>query len=197
MTKTKALLGFVVMVALLAVSASPAFAEYESTGSKTAGTGLAGKMTFTTGTLGITCEKTEGEWKIRKLEEKEPEAKLGGGLHILAKKWNNCKNSIFGGATVKECEFKLEQAKKGLTTGIEAVIVTGCEVKALSCTIAISATEALNAKPTITQTNSGSNLILKTEVTEISGVYKGCTLSEKEKTGKEIGEVLAEGVKSV
>jgi hypothetical protein len=184
MTKIKALFGLTALVALLAISAAPASAQLESTSAKTTGVSTAGKTTFTTGKLSVTCEKAEGEWKL--------EAKISKTEGILAKKWNNCKNSIFGGATVKECEFSLSQPTKGTTTGLLGSVVTGCEIKALGCTITVPA-EGNKGLGTVTGATSGSNDILTVAVTGITGLYKNCTLAEKEKTGKEVGEVLNEG----
>jgi hypothetical protein len=195
MTKIKALFGLTMLVALLAISAAPALAQFESTTGKTIGTGTAGKSTFTTGTLSVTCEKAEGEWKIR-LGKEQKEAKLGEHLNTLVTKWNKCKNNVFGGATVKSCEYQQEQPTKGITTNILISVITACEVKALGCTITIPA-EGNKGLGKTTQITSGTNLIGKYEVTGILGIYKGCQLAEKEKTGKEVVETLAEGVKAV
>jgi hypothetical protein len=203
MTKIKALFGLTALVALLAISAAPASAWFKSTSTKTSGVGTAGKTTFTTGTLSVTCEKAEGEWKVR-LKTTQAEALEGPHLNILAKKWNNCKNSIFGGATVKECEFQVEQPTKKLekefeataTKGLLSEVITGCEIKALGCTITVPSAGNTGLKK-VTQETSGTNLIAKAEVSEILGTYKNCTLGEKEKTGKEVGEVLGEGLKAL
>jgi hypothetical protein len=185
MTKIKALFGLTTLVALLVISAAPASAVYSSTSSKLSGIGTAGKTTFTTGKLSVTCEKAEGEWAIT--------AAGSETVRILAKKWNNCKNSIFGGATVKECEFSVKQIS-GETTDLSSDVITGCEIKALGCTITVPSVGNSNLKK-VTQLTSGTNLIAKAEVIEILGTYKNCTLAEKLKEGKEVGEVLGEGLK--
>jgi hypothetical protein len=195
MTKIKALLGLTTLVVLLAISATPASAQYESTSTETEGNGSAGKTTFTTGTLSVTCEKAEGRWKIR-LKTKQEKSKRGEHLNLLVQKWNNCKNSIFGGATVKECEPQQKQPVIHVTTELLMDVVTGCEVKAIGCVITVPAAGNENLGK-ITQETSGANLKGKYEVKEILGTYKGCGLAEKEKTGKEVGETLGEGVKAV
>jgi hypothetical protein len=187
MTKIiKALLGLTTLVALLAISAAPAFATYTSTTKELKGTGSAGKTTFTTGTLSVTCEKAEGTWKIAATGSKT--------INIFAEKWNNCKNNIFGGATVKACEFSVEQ-KAAETTNLLSNVITGCEIKALGCTITVPSAGNTGLKK-VTQANVGATLEAKAEVVEILGTYKSCTLAEKEKTGKEVGTVLGTGVKA-
>jgi hypothetical protein len=189
MTKIKALLGFTVLVALLAISAAPAFAQYSSTSTATSGKGSAGKTTFTTGTLAVTCVKSEGEWKLAKNTENT-------AMNIFAAKWNECKASLGNSAKVKECEFQVKQPTKGVTTGLLGSVITGCTITALLCVITVekAGNETLGS---VSQENSGSNLKAKVAVTGITGTYKGCLLSEKLKEGKEVGEVLGEGVKSI
>jgi hypothetical protein len=195
MTKFKALFGLTMLVALLAISAAPASAWFESTSTKTSGTATVGKTTFTTGTLSVTCEKAEGEWKIR-LKTTQIEAKVGEHKNVLVKKWNNCKDNFFGTATVKECEFQAVQVSKGFTTNLTGSIVTGCEITSLGCIISLPS-KGNESFGKITEENSGSNSRSSAEVKEILGTYKGCGLAEKEKTGKLIFVTLQEGMKLV
>jgi hypothetical protein len=188
MTKIKALFGLTALVALLAISAAPASALFESTSTKTSGVGTAGKGTFTTGTLSVTCESAEGEWKTGATTKSET-------LNILAKKWNKCKNSIFGSAEVSECEFQIKQ-KEGQTTNLLGKVITGCTVKALGCVITVAAEGNKELGKVTLETSETTNSKEKVEVSEILGTYKGCNLEEKLKTGKEVVILLQLGQKT-
>ncbi len=197
MTKIKALFGLTVMVGLLAISASPAFAEYES---KTAeGKGSAGPTVFTVTGGTVTCASSEGTWSIRKSDKLQGKVSKGGHLNILAKKWNKCEVPGIGTATVSECEFQVVQTKKGTNKGLPVSVLKGCNIKApLGCEITVEPKGNENLKE-LSQENKKpeENLLAKANVTGITYTAKSCFGISSGKTGEEKGEITGEGLKEV
>ncbi len=206
MSKLKALFGLTMMVSLLAISAAPAFAEFES---KTAeGKGKAGATTFTDEGATVTCESAVGTWSIRKQDKLQGKVTKGGHLNIhvnasTAKPagWENCKTSIGSTAEVSDCEFQAEQ-KAGEFT-VNGTIIKGCVVTSPgNCRIKVPATSEKLGKTTLT--NVGTNLEAKLEVEGIPSEAEslggfGCLgiKNLKNKVGKEKGVLTAEGLKAV
>ncbi len=143
MTKTKAMIGLTVLVGLLAISASTALAEWQTTNGTSHGNITAGAGTLGVNGGSVKCEKAEGDWTIRKADAKQEPQLKGGHLNIQIKKWNECTNSLGKVAKVSACEFQLKQ-KNGEMTGVKGDTLKGCEVKSkilseTECTISVPA----------------------------------------------------------
>ena len=215
MGKIRALLGLTVMVALLAISAAPAFAEFESTtatvfkGQSTAGKTL---FTYVKGGLTVTCESAGDWWSVRKgpKNTEQIEVRRGEHLNILVEAsekgehgWKKCKASLGNAAKVSACEFQIHQ-KVGELLNVKGDVITGCTIEALLCTIKVpgtgtneTGTENFQLGKTTLET-SGTNLKAKVEVTGITATANsGCLTTLKSAEGTELGEGLEEGVKAI
>lgn len=207
MGKIKALFGFTVLVGLLAISVTPAFALFESElGKLTEGSGKAGKTEFTDGTATVSCASAKGTWKLPKATGSETVNILVKSSTEGAKKegWEKCTSSIGTSVEISECELQEKQTTKkpGTATG---AVVKGCEVKIpiTGCVIKIpKSTHNEGPLKTISTSNSGTSLISKVAVEEIEAEAKGLTECPgvnkvKSTEGKEKGEVTAENLKEI
>jgi hypothetical protein len=174
MIRVKLLAVLAGMIATLAVSASPAFAEFESKNGTSHGAGKSGTVVLEGGGATLTCSSAEGEWKIANGTTK------GTTLAIAISKWNSCKAKTKeikeASATVEPCTLSLEQAAgskkaKGSTT-------TECKVKVtilfFTCKITVAAGQT--GLETNTLENSGSNLITTAADTGIKTHAEGTCL---------------------
>jgi hypothetical protein len=135
MFRAKLLAIIVGMLATLAVTAAPAFAEFESTTTK--GQVKVGAITIEGGGATLTCTSAEGTWTI--LSGGKANTK-GKNEQLFFEKYAGCKtkSSFIKEAkpTVSPCTLELEQAA-GESKAIGAIVGTcKIEVKVLgTCTI--------------------------------------------------------------
>lgn len=214
MIRAKLLAIFAGMIATLAVSAAPAFAEFEST--QTKGAGKSGTVVLEGGGATLECTSAEGEWKIRtagKIEEqnqvKQTPTTRGPHLNLTIKKWNGCKAKTSSvkevTAEVGECTLQLVQQEG--ETKAKGGVVSACTVKTkvlgLPCTITTPAAkeqEKINfGLEKNALENSGSNLITVAEDTGITTKPSGsgCLGVTETNEAKEKATVTNEGLKEV
>jgi hypothetical protein len=216
MIKAKLVAVFSAIVAVLAISAAPAFAEFEST--TTHGSFKTGEVTLEGGGGTLTCTSTSGEWKIRtagKIEEQEKAGKQepttkGPHLNLTINTWNGCnvttKSGIKAKPTVGACTLQLEQAPGVLKA--KGGVVSSCKVETkvffITCTLTTpAAKESGNVNFGLESNlleNSGSNLLVTAADTGITTTASsGCNAGgvESTKEAKQKGLVTAEGVKEV
>jgi len=216
MIKAKLLAVFSAIVAVLALSAAPAFAEFQSNSSATSGTAKTGPLVIEGGGATLECTSAEGEWKIQtagKLKEHEKEGKQvastkGPQQFIPLTKFNGClaKTSEMKGLkpTVKACTLHLTQELG--STHAKGAIVNVCEIetKVLFFTCKLS-TPAANEETGVNFNleknqleNSGNNLLVTAEDTGITSEPKGtCPGVKATKEAKEKATLTEEGVKWV
>jgi hypothetical protein len=196
MSRLKLLSVLAGFVAVLAVSATPASAWWESNGTGTTGKAVVTESgTFIDKAGSVTAEvkcppneivgtwsiQTKGEIKIHNKEGKQEETKFGPHLHLNITSWGpNCVATIggtkfkAGEVKVTPCELQLVQQKGSFTA--TAGVVTACRIEVSICTIIIPAgmekqqgsNEGINVGlKEVTLSNSGSNQIDKVNVTGI------------------------------
>jgi hypothetical protein len=218
MIKAKLVAVFSAIVAVLAFSAAPAFAEFESTNGTTHGLFKTGTAVLTGGGGTLSCTSTAGEWKIRtagKIEEQEKEGKQVPALkgpheNLTISTWTGCnvttKSGIKATPTIGACTLQLEQGP-GVVKA-KGGIVSACKVETkvlfISCVLTTPAAkeaEKVNfgLEKNILE-NSGTNLLTTAEDTGITTtVTNGCKTGgvEGSKEGTEKAVVTAEGQKEV
>jgi hypothetical protein len=206
MIRTKMLAVLVGMIATLAVTAVPAFAEFESNSTATKGAGKGGAVVLEGGGATLECASAEGTWTVL---SNGVAAKQGKTLQLNVEKWNTCKastSSVKGvTAEVGACILELTQAKG--ETKAKGAIVKDCTVKTkvlgLGCTITTPAgksQEKINfGLETNTLENSGTNLLTKAEDTGITTkpAGAGCLGVKETHEAKQKGTVTNEGVKEI
>lgn len=204
MIKTKLVAVLTAMVAVLAVSAAPSFANFESDTGIGHGQGKSGPIVLTGGGATLECTSADGEWKI---VEGGVEQVKGAGMQIITNKWNGCvsKSSIIKNvaAVVKPCTLELTQTAG--QTKAKGSTVTECtvEVKVLgTCIIKVPAGQSGLEKNELINggQGQGQNLTLttKAEDTGITTKPNSACLGIKEtKEATQKGEVLGLGVKEV
>ncbi len=193
MFRAKLLAITVGMLATLAVTAVPAFAEFESTTSK--GNVKVGAITIEGGGATLTCTGAEGGWTI--FNGTVPSTK-GKQEKLTFEKYAGCKVKTSGGITatptVFPCSLDLEQeAGKNKAVGS---IVGSCKVetKVLFLTCTITATgSGLNEN---TLENVGANDVITANDGGITTKPSGSCPGVKEtKEAKEKAVATAEGQK--
>jgi hypothetical protein len=204
MIKAKLVAAFSAIVAVLAISAAPALAEFQSAGAETKGSGKSGELVLEGGGGTLTCASTEGEWTILSGGKA---ATKGTDLSLAIKKFNSCKvkSKEIKEATpssIKECTLRLTQkageaTAKGSVTNECTVVV---KILFFTCTLSVPAANGTTNKEILTNklANSGSNLIITAEDTGITTEPKGTCLGITKTTeGKQKATVTAVGVKEV
>jgi hypothetical protein len=165
------------MIAVLAISASPASAWWEATGKQWKGpvrviasgafvdgegTGAARVECPPAGVEATWSIQTKGQIKIHEKEGKQEQTKVGPHLHIKVLKWGSeCKATVgsseFKKVTVSPCELQLVQERGSFVAN--GGVVTECVVKvneesgATFCEIRVPA--GLETSP---QSNKGHNV---------------------------------------
>lgn len=216
MIRAKMVAIFAAMIAVLAVTASSASAEFQSGGSETHGAAKTGALVIEGGGATLECTSSEGEWKIQtagKFKEHEKEGKQvaatkGPQLYITFSKFTGCKaktSSMEGlTPTVKTCTLHLEQAAGA--TKAKGAIVNVCEIetKVLFFTCKLSTPEGNESTgvnfglETNTLENSGSNLTVIAADTGITSEPKGtCPGVKATKEAKEKATLTVTGAKEV
>jgi hypothetical protein len=141
MQRTKIGLAFAAALLVLAVTAIPAAAWFESSTASTSGIARSSGAAILEQASGgkFQCSKTEGAWKIRSSgktseQEKGPgqqPTKQGPHQDLFISKWEGC-FAIAGTtavpATAEPCELQLEQPEKLGTTGT-ASVASECRIK--------------------------------------------------------------------
>src|ERR1700679_65713 len=144
MIKTRMLVGLAALLGVLALSATPAFAEFQSRNGTSHGPSqlVAGKHAVFSpepGGIPLECEAAPDEWKIRKIESSQ-EPQLKGGHLNLSVTFEKCSVKILL-MTVKipniACELELVQVKGSAKEAIGQVLsecaikvpINGCEIK--------------------------------------------------------------------
>jgi hypothetical protein len=216
MIKAKLLVVFSAIVGVLVLSATPAFAEFQSNSNSTAGTVKSGPLVIEGGGATLTCTSVEGEWKIQtagKFTEHEKEGKQvkslkGPQQYIPLKKFVGCKakTSSFKELTpkVSECTLHLEQAAGAFTA--KGAIVNECKIETtvlfLTCTISTPPGKEetginFGLEKNVLE-NSGSNLIVNAMDTGITSEPKGtCPGVSATKEAKQVATLTEQGVKAV
>lgn len=191
MTKTKFVLGLAMVVAMFAITATPALARFTNHGGK--GTGKGGTGTFTYESATVTCASAEGGYKVNT---------EGTAATLEGIKWNKCKSTIGTEATVTCKTLELKQPnKEGEAKGTATGTVTeSCTVSTAGCVITIG-TEGNKELKSIALTKVGANLEAKAAVSGITATTNGniaCSLGGASKTktteSKEVTTFLGEGV---
>jgi hypothetical protein len=216
MIKAKLVAVFSAMIAVLALSAAPAFAEFQSNSNSTAGSAKTGALVIEGGGASLECSSVEGEWKIQtagKILEHEKEGKQvkslkGPQQYITFNKFNGCKAKTSEFKELKPkvgvCTLHLTQEAGSLTA--KGAIVSECfiETTVLFLTCKIS-TPAAKESPEVNFNleknaleNSGSNLIVVAADTGITSEPKGtCPGVTATKEAKEKATLTEQGVKAV
>jgi len=217
MIKAKLLAVFSAIVAVLALSAAPAFAEFQSNSNSTAGGAKTGALVIEGGGATLECTSSEGEWKIQsqgKLFEHETQGQKqvkqlkGPQQYITFNKFNGC---LAKTAEMKElkprvgaCTLHLEQGV-GSSKALGAIVnVCEIETKVLFFTCKIS-TPAANEQTGVNLSlkenkleNSGNNLeVVATDegiTSEPKGTCPGVTTT---KEAKEKATLTEQGAKAV
>lgn len=216
MIKVKLVAVFSAVIAVLAVSATPAFAEFQSNSSATSGVAKTGPLVIEGGGATLECASSEGEWKIQtagKLAEHEKEGKQvaatkGPQQFIPLTKFTECKAKTkeMSGLkpTVKACTLHLTQELGSLHA--KGAIVNVCEIETkvlfFTCklsTPAANETTGVNFNLEKNQlANSGSNLLVTAEDTGITSEPKGtCPGVTATKEAKEKAVLTEIGVNEV
>jgi hypothetical protein len=202
MVKAKLVAVFAAMVAVLAFSAAPAFAEFSSTSGKATGAGKSGPVTLEGGGASLECTSAEGKGTILNAEGKE--ALKGPTLALDTEKWNGCKAKTKGGLeakpTVKACTLDLKQAAG--ETKAKGAVATECEVKStilfLTCVIHVPVEGNSGLETNLLSNFETKNLLIKAEDKGITTKTSGtCPGVEGSKENKEKAEVKGEGVNEV
>jgi hypothetical protein len=206
MMKAKLLAVFAAMIAVLAVSAAPAFAEFESNNGKATGAGKSGPVVLEGGGATLECSSAEGTGTILK---QGVESTKGTVLALNTTTWNGCKakSKEIKEVTpkVKACTLKLTQAAgnnqaKG-SVGTECTVET--TVLFFKCVIHVAAEKS--GQPPVNfgleanhLENVGNNLVITAEdsgiTTTTSGTCPGITGSSN---NKQKATVTGENVKWV
>jgi hypothetical protein len=216
MIKAKLVAVFSAIIAVLAISATPAFAEFQSNSAETHGTGKSGEIVLEGGGATLNCTSADGEWKIQtkgpilehnKLGKQEPTTK-GPHLNLTISKWNGCKAKSKEikevTPTVGACTLQLEQPAGSFTAKGGVVSACKVEIKVLFFTCVITVPPAneqtgLNfglVKNTLE--NSGSNLITVANDSGITTEAKGTCLGVVgTNTATEKGTITGIGLKAV
>jgi len=215
MIKAKLVAVFSAMVAVLALSAAPALAEFQSNSNSTAGQAKTGLLVIQGGGATLTCQGSEGEWKIQTkgkfLEhekgEKQVKSLKGPQQYITFNKFVGCKASTseFKELTPKvgTCTLHLEQLQGATAKG---AIVNECSIETtvlfLTCKIS---TPAGKEEPPVnfnleknTLENVQNNLLVTAEDTGITSEPKGtCPGVTATKEATEKATLFEQGVKWV
>jgi hypothetical protein len=216
MIKAKLVAVFSAMVAVLALSAAPALAEFQSNSNSTAGQAKTGRLVIEGGGATLECQGSEGEWKIQtagKFLEHEKEGKQvkslkGPQQYITFNKFIECKakSSEFKELKPKvgTCTLHLEQALESSTA--TGAIVNECfiETTVLFLTCKIS-TPAGKESPSVnfnlksnTLENVQNNLVVTAADEGITSEPKGTCPGVKATTeAKEKATLTEQGVKWV
>src|ERR1700686_1385283 len=178
--------------AMLAVSAAPASAIWESNNGQTTGTIkviATGEYTYSTGGASLRCPnvaEVKAQWQIQgagQIKEQQKITTKGPHLQLQVKEWGKCEATIGTSklpATVSECDFQLVQ-QAGIFTATGGVSKSPCVVKAEPCQIQvpIGMEKTQNSGPginvglkTISLSGEGKNQLDKANITE-GGEAKG------------------------
>jgi hypothetical protein len=183
------------MLATLAVTAAPAFAEFESSSTATKGTVKVGTITIEGGGATLTCTSAEGTWTILSGGKA---SKKGTNEQLLFEKFSGCKVKTSGGITatptVFPCTLELSQ-EAGKNKAIGS-IVGSCKVetKVLFLTCTITATGSGLTENTLE--NVGANNVITANDGGITTKPAGTCPGVKEtKEAKEKAVATAEGQK--
>ncbi len=202
MFRAKLLAIAVGMLATLAVSVSPAFAEFKSTNGKTSGAGKSGPVVLEGGGATLECTSAEGKGTV---ENAKGEAALSGPtLELNTEKWNGCKAKTKAGITstptVGPCVLLLKQ-KAGEAEALGSV-KSACKIVSkvlfITCEITVvpESEGNINLKKN-SLANSGGNLTITAAdegiTTKVSsGCKTGGVVASKE--NKQKATVTGEGV---
>jgi len=203
MFRAKLLTIIVGMLATLAVSAAPAFAEFQSTNGKASGPGKSGPVTLEGGGATLECTSAEGKGTIQNSEGKEQ--LKGTALALNTEKWNGClaktKSQKGLKPTVSACTLVLKQAAG--ESKAKGSVATKCTIKTsvlfFSCTITVLTEKEgnVNLEKNALE-NSGGNLTIKAEDSGITTTAEGsgCGIAEVKGSNenKQKAEVKGEGV---
>jgi hypothetical protein len=206
MIRAKMLTVLVGMIATLAVSAAPAFAEFESTTGKATGAGKSGPVVLEGGGATLECSSAEGTGTV--LSKQGAEALKGPILALNTTTWIGCKakSKEIKEVTpkVKACNLHLVQAA-GVSQA-KGSVASECTVETkvlfFTCVIHVTAEKVAPVVNFNLETNNlenvGANLVIKAAdsgvTTTTTGVCPGITGS---KEGKQKATVTGEGVKWV
>jgi hypothetical protein len=206
MIKVKLVAIFAAVVAVLAVSAAPAFAEFESTNGKASGAGKSGSVVLEGGGATLECVSAEGTGTILK---QGAESTKGTVLSLNTTTWKECKakSSEFKELKpkVKACTLHLTQAAQQKQA--KGSVATECTIETtvlfLTCTIHVLPEKEVGnvnfgLEKNELENGQNGNLIIKAEDTGVTTTTKGtCPGVTGSSTGKQKATVTGEGVKWV
>jgi len=173
------------MIAVLALSAAPAYALWESTNGSTRGTVhvlTPGEFTYETG-ASVKCPNAaeiKAQWILEgagQIKEQQKATTKGPHLQLQVKSWGKCEATVKGttvAATVGECDFRLVQ-QAGVFTATGGVSTMPCVIKTSICLIQVpvgmeksqnSGTGINVGLKTVELSNVGSNQLDKAKITE-------------------------------
>ncbi len=203
MFRAKLLAIIVGMLATLAVTAVPAFAEFRSTNGKVTGAGKSGPVVLEGGGATLECSSAEGTGTILSGPGGKQQLK-GTVMQLKTTKWNGCKakSSEIKEAvpTVKACTLNLTQAAGEASA--KGSVVSPCTVVTkilfFTCTITVSqenAAEKINfGLEKNALTNIGGNLNINAEDSGITTTTAGtCPGIKASKENKQKAKVEGEG----
>lgn len=222
MVKIRLLAGLVAVAGILAVSATPALAEFESAnGAAQQGKFHTSTMTFEGGGATLTCTSIQGKWYIQVFGHIiEQQRKFAGphlGIDFQVSIGCKAKSSIIKevNAELSQCIFHVTSASAGSTTGVGAFIPltegakeeAGCvvTVKVLgTCIIKIPTTDESSFNFNLSSNsfaNSGKNLLITATDSGITEKPNAACLGIKEtnegKLKSEAGGIVAEEAKLI
>jgi hypothetical protein len=216
MIKAKLVAVFSAIVAVLAFTAAPAFAEFQSNSSSTAGGATSGPLVIEGGGATLECTSAEGEWKIQskgqisehEVGQKQVKQVKGPQQFIPLTKFTGClaKTKEMSGLkpTVKPCTLHLNQQVESPHANGAIVNVCEIETKVLFLTCKLS-TPAANEQTGVNFNleknqleNVGNNLVVTAEDSGITSEPKGtCPGVTATKEAKEKAVLTEQGVKWV
>ncbi len=179
MMRVKLLAVIAGMLAMLAVTAAPAFAEFQSNSSAVKGQVKVGAITIEGGGATLTCTSAEGTWTI--FSGTVPATK-GKQEKLFFEKYAGCKtkSSLIKEATpiVAPCSLDIEQAA-GESKAIGSIVgICKIEVKVLgTCTITA---EGKNLKEVTLENIQEVNDLITANVTGITSKPSSACLGVKE-----------------
>jgi len=199
MIRIKILAGLAALTSAIAISATPALAEFESNSSATTGkTTITTNGVFEVGGAKVECAASgiSATWKIQAAGGLGKQSPTKRGPHqSLAIKWqtseNNgqCMTEVVGQKiklNVLPCNLQLEQVGAS-TTEVRGSVETECLIKFPGCEIKVpqgTGTKNIGLTKVLVE-NSGSNLNLKeTRVGGITAILTGALCPETGEKGK-------------
>ena len=204
MIKAKLVAVFSAIVAVLAFSAAPAWAEFQSNSTSSKGAMKGTGIILEGGGATLGCISFEGEWTI--LSGGVPATK-GSTLSLNIKKWNGCAAK---GAEIKEAATTIKECTIRLTQPAGEVHAKGsvpaeCTASAkvigiLTCTLHLPSESGATNKELVKNQleNNGNDLLITMEDTDVTTTVSGFCPGVSGTTEAKIkAHITASGVKEI